>query len=273
MRAYHYRSGGAAKKSPFQRRPKAKTRGFVGKTLDWLVIVAILAAAAYSLILSPQPTTVLNSTVYRTKDAYNDAAITILKQLKNRNKLTFDENSLEAALKRQFPEVSSAAVDLPLFGRSPTVRITIAKPSLILKGAEGTVGDGQRLIIDSKGTVIGPVSDFPAIQDLPLITDETGYEARVGRSALSLSDVNFILTVIAQANNAKVPIASLILPTLAQEVDLRTTDRGYFVKFYLAGDALVQSGQFLAARKNFEQTKKDPAQYLDVRVFGKVFYK
>ena len=129
------------------------------------------------------------------------------------------------------------------------------------------------MVVDSKGTVIGPSADFPSVKDLPLISDETGFETVVGRSVLSRSDIDFITTVIAQARAAKVPIASLALPKLAQELDLRTTDRKYFVKFYLGGDALTQSGQFLAARQKFDSTKKQPNQYLDVRISGKIFFR
>jgi len=41
----------------------------------------------------------------------------------------------------------------------------------------------------------------------------------------------------------------------------------------MGGDALVQTGQFLAARKEFDISKKQPPEYLDVRVSGKIFYK
>jgi hypothetical protein len=70
-----------------------------------------------------------------------------------------------------------------------------------------------------------------------------------------------------------VSIKSLTLPKSVQELDLHTSDRTYFVKFYLGGDALQQTGQFLAARHQFDITNSQPAEYLDVRVAGKIFYK
>jgi hypothetical protein len=63
------------------------------------------------------------------------------------------------------------------------------------------------------------------------------------------------------------------LPPKAQELDLRASDQSYYVKFYLGGDAMIQTGQYLAARQKFAQTKQQPGEYLDVRVSGKIFYK
>jgi hypothetical protein len=70
-----------------------------------------------------------------------------------------------------------------------------------------------------------------------------------------------------------VTITSLSLPSKPSELDLRTKDRPYFVKFYMGGDALTQAGQFLAARAQFDRQNHQPADYLDVRVAGKIFYK
>ncbi len=268
----YYRSGTPPDKSPFQRASQQKRRGFLTKALDWLVIIIIAAGIVYSLLLRPDPIMAVNSKAYRSTDTYRQATAKTLASLKNRNKLTFDENGLSSALKQKFPEISNVSVDLPLFGQVPTIHITVAQPSLILKAAEGSPSQSEHFIIDAKGVVAGPQSSYPTIKGLPLITDETGFKAQVGRSVLSLSDVNFILTIVAQAKKAGVPIASLSLPKLAQELDLRTTDRAYFVKFYLGGDGLTQSGQFLAARQQFDQTNMQPHQYLDVRVTGKIYY-
>jgi hypothetical protein len=269
----YYRSAQPPSKSPFQRGAKAKKRRFLSKMIDWLIVFIVLAGVIYSLILRPSPTLTLSSTAYRSAGTYRSAAVSALKSFKNRNKLTFDEKGLSVTLKSQFPEISNVSADLPLFGQVPSIQIEIAKPSLLLQGAEGTVAAAERLVIDSKGTVVGPASNFQSVKNLPLITDESGFEAGIGHSVLSLTDVHFILTVIAQAKQAKVPFSSLTLPKLAQEVDLRTADRNYFVKFYLGGDALTQSGQFLAARRHFDKTDKHPRQYLDVRVSGKIYYK
>ena len=269
----YYRSNQPGTSSPFQRSVKTKKRRLFSRFIDWLVILILLAGLVYSLALKPSPIVVLNSADYRSADKYQQTAAKVLTSFKNRNKLTFDNQALEAELKRQFPEIDSVSINLPLFGQQPTIDLQIAEPALLLKGEEGTFGATARYIVDSKGTIVGPQADFPSIKDLTLVADDTGFAASSGQSVLSPSDISFISTLIVQAKKSKVPIASLTLPKKAQELDLRTTDRKYYVKFYLGGDGLTQIGQFLAARRSFDSTKKQPNQYLDVRVTGKVFYK
>ena len=269
----YYRSAPAPARSPFVRKPQPRARRLLARTLDFLVIVIILAGIAYNLLVRSEPKIALNSTALHSTETYRQAVVSALKGLKNRNKLTFDKKGLTTELKQQFPEISNVTVELPLFGQVPSIRLSIAKPSLVLKGAEGTIGAAERLIVDAKGTLIGSQQNFPSVKDLPLITDETGFVANIGQPILSLSDVSFILNVLAQAEKAKVPIASLTLPKLAQELDLRTSDRNYFVKLYLGGDALLQAGQFLAARAQFDKQNSQPSQYLDVRVPGKIYFK
>ena len=242
----------------------------MAKTLDRLVVIVIAAGVVYSLLLRPDPIMTISSQAYHPTNTYRQATAKTISSLKDRNKLSFDEAGLKAALMRQFPEVTDVTVNLPFFGQLPAIHIAVAEPSLILRG---TIGSAEDLVVDSKGTIVGPRSSFSSIKELPVITDETGFKTSVGKAVLSQTDVNFILTILSQTQRARVPVASLTLPKLPQEVDLRTSDRNYFVRFYLGGDALTQSGQFLAARQQFDRTNKQPQQYLDVRVTGKIYYK
>jgi hypothetical protein len=270
----YYRSGPPDAPSPFKKaEAPRKRRLWPGRLLDWAIITAAVLLAVYGLSLNSKTEVEASSEAYRPQAVYEQAASQITSGLKYRSKLTFDEKALSDSLRRQFPEINSVSANLSLFSRNPKLSIAVAEPSLIFQGTEGTYGVNLKMVIDAKGTVIGPVADFTSIKNLPLVYDETGFGARKGEAALSRSDVNFILTVIAQAKKNKVPIKSLTFPKSAQELDLRTADKPYYVKFYLGGDPLLQSGQLLAARHQFEQSDKQPKQYLDVRVAGKIFYK
>lgn len=268
----YYRSAKPGNNSPFQRRAQSKKRSPISRAVDWLVIVGVMAVAIYALVLQSNPIINVSSTLYHQPDVYREAAQASLQSLKNRNKLTFDSQAVAESLKTKFPEIINASIDVPLIGQTPTLRIEVAKPALMLKLAADNTPE-ETLIIDSKGTVIGPSSKFQAVKDLPLVYDESGLAHDVGKSILSQTEVSFILTLLAQAKNTNVPIESLTLPRSAQQLNLRSSDRNYYVKFYLGGDALTQSGQYLAAREHFDKTKKQPKQYLDVRVNGKVYFK
>jgi hypothetical protein len=270
----YYRSAPKSTKSPFQKKKTTpQPRRTFSQILWWLVIFMGSAVILYSLVLHAEPKLAINSAIYRPDETYKQAVAAELNRFVNRTKLTFDDHQLQARLQSQFPEISGVTVSLPLIGQAPTVKLNIAQPSLILKTGSTTPGLAEQLIVDTSGTVIGPQSDFPKVKNLPLISVNSDVGAKTGETILSASEVGFIQTLITQAKQAKVPIASVSLPTSAPEIDLRTADRSYFVKFYLGGDALTQTGQFLAARQQFDQTSKQPQQYLDVRVNGKVFYK
>jgi hypothetical protein len=253
--------------SPFSKKTqKPRRRKLLFGAIDIILAILLLSALIYSLLLKPQPKVVINDSSYHSSATYKSQISSLFGSLKNRNKISFDENSVVQAIQKEFPEVQSARVELPFFSQQPTVWLNISKPAFKL------VSNGS-YIIDSQGLAVAQASQLPRLNKLVALNDQSGFPAGVGKQILSSQAAGFINTVIAQCGRAKVPIASLSLPPLAQELDLRTTDAPYFVKFYLGGDGLTQTGQFLASRQKFAQTKQPPAEYLDVRVSGKIFYK
>ena len=270
--AKYYRSGQLSDKaaSPFKPKPKVKksaVRKFLFGIADTMLIVLLLIGLVYSMLVRPNPKVITTSNVYHAVAVYQEAAIKQFQQLKNRNKVSLDETGIVNALQAEFPEIASASVELPLFGETPILHLNISAPSFVL--ASG----GKAYIVDSQGVVVGEATDFPAVKNLPQVIDQSGFGVKIGSQTLSADNVAFINTLVAEAKQANVAIASLTLPSLAQELDLRTSDRGYYVKFFLGGDAAQQSGQFLAARHDFDQSGNQPSQYLDVRVAGKIYYK
>jgi cell division septal protein FtsQ len=263
----YYRSGERSQKSPFEAAQRKKQSGRFSKFIDFTIIALILAGLAYSLIIRPNPKLIVDSEVYHQASVYHQAAIERLDKLKNRTKLSFGDKEIIKSMQQQFPEISDATVDLPLFSQTPKIRLAISRPSFFLND------NGTNYIIDTEGVAVGKSADNARVKNLPTVIDQTGFATQAGRQILSAQEVGFINTIIAQARRAKVSIASLTLPPLAQQIDLKTTDRNYFTKFYLDGDPLVEAGQFLAARQQFDQSGNQPALYLDVRVNGKIYYK
>lgn len=269
----YYRAGSITdKSSPFETKklqPKKsrRSRKLLLGAADSLVLLALGFGLVYSLIVRPDPKISASSTVYRSPAIYRQAAIKQFQIFKNRNKITLDDQTITKNLQTMFPEIASGSVELPLFGETPIVHLNIAAPSFFLNSGSNLY------VVDAEGYVVGKSTDLPGIKNLLTLSDQSGFSAKIGRQAMSSANVSFINTVVAEAKRAKVPISSLTLPALAQELDLRTSDRGYYVKFFLGGDVLQETGQFLAARHNFDQSGNQPGQYLDVRVPGKIYYK
>jgi cell division septal protein FtsQ len=254
--------------SPFTHRtPKTNySRTFVA-IIDVLLVVLLFSGLVYSLIVSSSPKVEAIDTTYHRLNAYQSATDKLFSGFKNRNKLSFDQNEISSKLKSQFPEITAVNIELPFFSQQAKVQLLISKPAFLI------ANDSKAYVISEQGIAVNESAQLPKLPKLVSVNDQTGFKTRVGQQVLSSQQVHFINEVILQLQAAHVPVSNLTLPPLAQELDLRTTDQLYYVKFYLGGDAQIQAGQLLASRHNFAQANQQPAEYLDVRVPGKIFYK
>jgi hypothetical protein len=255
--------------SPFVKRRgrrASRARKFIIGIVDIALIGVIIVGLFYSLLVTPKPDIKLSTGAYRPEKTYMAAAENLFRQLKNRNKLSLNEQAIIKKLQAKFPEIASGSIVLPLFSQTPTVDLNISPPALSLKS------DTKTFIVDSQGVAVGYSSEFTAIKDLPVLIDQSGYKSQVGEQVISQDAVVFIETILKQCRRSGVAVQSLNLPSKAQELNLTANDHRYYVKFYLGGDPLIQTGQYLAARQQFA-TGGQPSEYLDVRVPGKIFYK
>lgn len=187
----------------------------------------------------------------------------------NKNKLTINTVKFEAEMKNRFPELSRAALSLPLLGQRPVVELISEKPVLFLASSNGVY------VIDNKGKVNARVNEIKGAGDLnlPTIRDEANIKVEPGKGALSSQDVTFITTVIKQFDHNKTGINSLILPPLASELRIKPEGLNYYVKFSLLTDPRIASGQYFALKKKLESEGISPSEYVDARVEEKVYYK
>ena len=264
----YYRSGQAnSSKSPVVRSSPRKAPAWAATTADALIIAILLFGLVYSLMVKPQPKLKLSSTAYHPTSTYRQAAEEELKSFKNKNKITLDEQGIIKALQAKYPEISAGLISLPVLGQTPSLQLQISAPALNLVSGSGSY------VIDSSGRLVAVSADLGQIKNLPVVIDQSGFSLSPGKQVLSTQSVDFITALSLQLKRASVPVKSLNLPASVGEVDLYTTDQAYFTKFLLSGDIDLQTGQYLAARHNFDASGQLPEQYLDVRVAGKIFYK
>lgn len=266
---YYASSPKSSATSPFKKKipvKKSQTR-FSRRVLNLALLLVIAAIVIFCLILKPNPKTVVNSSAYHPASVYKTAADNAFKAFRNKTKLTLDEKGVIAALKKQFPEIDSVKIDVPIISQIPTLRITIAAPTFNFSSSN------KLYIMGSNGVISRLSSELAGAAALPTVIDQSGFSASPGKQVLGTETIAFINTLLAQCARAGVKVQSLTLPAAAQELDLRVQNQTYYVKFYLGGDALNQAGQYLAAKHKFDSENSQPQQYLDVRVTGKVFYK
>lgn len=230
----------------------------------------IIAGLVLMLSVSRHPSVVVDSQQYHSSANYKAAVEKLFSGVSNRSKLTINQAGLKAAIQRQFPEVEQVTITTPIYSRTAKVSLKVAPATFTLSGAPGTFGENVRYVIAANGKIVGLNRDFPTIRGLPNLTDQSGTDIKAGEFVLGQGTSSFILAIIAQCKKNNIPIESFNL-SKTQEIDLRTKDKKYFVKFSLAADPATQMGQYLAAREQLAKTG-EPSQYLDVRVDGRIYY-
>ena len=234
--------------------------------------VAVVISIISTLLLSTTANLQVanpNSFSFHSQQTYQAAANAALaRSFASHTKVTIDTGAVSAALKKQFPELAAVSVKLPLINHRPIVYLVVATPSLIM-----TMPDGTKYAMDDTGRVLGAVHVVSVGHTL-LLTQQTNLPITVGAQALPPSTVSFINEVTFQLQQKHLTVASFSLPPSSSELDLHIEGLGYFVKFNLENpDAQQQAGTFLATKHYLEGQGVTRAQYIDVRIDGRAYYK
>jgi hypothetical protein len=242
------------------------------------LLVAVLAALVCTvsiLSLSSQPRIVLLSDTggYAFHDAttyQQAAAVQLRSSIWNKNKITVNTGATAAALRKQFPELSSVTVTLPLIGHRPVYYLRAHVPVFVVQAVNGTY------VLDDTGTVLLSAAAVPprVVAALPIVTDQTGLHVVIGKQAISSQKIAFMQTVVKTLAAKQVHVLALTLPAhAAQELDVHVNGQPYVIKFNMDGkSARQQAGTYLATANTLAEQHVIPSQYIDVRVLGRAYY-
>jgi len=236
------------------------------------VVVSVISAVSLSTDAKILPLDSANSNLFlHDQSDYQAAADRLLAaSIWSRNKLTINTSKLEQQLTAQFPELASSHITLPLLAHRPLVYIDTAQPALLLTTADGTY------LLDSTGKALltGAQLNRLSNRKLPMVNDQSGLRVQLNHQVITSQNVGFIETVVAQLTAKHAPIATMTLPATASELDVQIAGQPYFVKFNLASnDARQQAGTYLATAAQLQKQGTIPAQYIDVRVDGRAYYR
>ncbi len=240
------------------------------------VIVGIVCLISI-LSISNNPRIVLlddgnNSYAFHPTNTYQQAAAQYLgHSIWNRNKITVNTGAASAALQQQYPELANVAVTLPLIGHRPIYYLRATQPAFVVQAVNGTY------VLDTNGKVLIAAASVPqtVVAKLPVVADQTGLHAEVGKSVMSSQNALFVRTVMATLGARNVQIAGLLLPANAvQELDVRVAGKPYLIKFNMHDNdhARQQAGTYLATINNLSSQGISPSQYVDVRLPGRAYY-
>lgn len=242
-----------------------------------VLLIVILVSLVNVLTLSNTARVVLlgnatkgAGTFLHSSSDYQTAADQLLaSSVWNRNKITLNTGSITQRMLKQFPELSSVDVSLPLAGKHPTIYLQTAGPALILTAHNGS------FVIDTAGKALLLADNWPSAdrQKLPVVTDQSNLTVSLNHQVMTSGDVSFIQTVVAQLAARHQTVSAADLPVGTRELDIHLSGQPYTVKFNLeGGDARQQAGTFLATQAKLQSQHITPAQYIDVRVDGRAYY-
>lgn len=240
-----------------------------------LAATAIAISFLYVLSLNSNVNIVsLNSAgqpLLREKNEYQQAAHNLLKNsLLAKTKLTLNTSNFTRAMKSRFPELSEVSVTLPLMGHRPIVEIANPRPVVLLANEQN-----QLYVIDIQGRALMLASEAKGIEklQLPTVVDQSTTPVKVGQAVITAQDAEFIAEVMAQLQAKNLVVATLVLPAVANELQLRLEGLSYLVKFNTQTDARQAVGALLAVKQKLEAERITPAEYIDLRVEEKAYYK
>lgn len=246
----------------------------IGYLPSYIALVGLIGAILYSFWLQPVPRITVSSqtgTIHRDTSVYQTEIENIWrKSIFNQTKLTVRSGTIRTDILQKFPELADVQVELPLLGSRPAITLAPAKPALQLMSPNGV------FYVSSVGRVMSEVDDVTKNQlgDLPLVRDEGGLDAEVGKIVIPEQQAMFLQRLYTQLSAASVVVQSMTLPsTAANQADVRIDGKPYYIKFSMDTDPRQGVGTYLAARDKLLADGVTPAEYMDVRVEEKVFYR
>lgn len=250
---------------------QASSHSVLASLSFWLLLIVVIVCVGKMLMLNTDPKIVIvgetatSSTYLQPTAAYEAAAKKILSgSIANRTKLTVDAEGLSQQLKQEFPELEDVSISIPLVNSRPVVYIQPTDPSLIAQTTQGNYA------LNKSGIVLTALRSLPS--GIPVLVDQSGLVAHLGKPLMPSSTVSFVQTVLYQFTAAHLSITAFVLPgNSPYELDVRLGGKPYMIRFNLEADSLTQSGAAIATIQQLGST--NPSSYIDVRTPGKVYYK
>lgn len=176
------------------------------------------------------------------------------------------------SLQAKYPEVSDVSLkNSTPFSNVATAQIEFRKPILIYKTARDTQ------YIDADGVLFDTnrYSNVPT-STLPVVEDQGGISLLAGQRVLSrpvIQEVAQIYTLVPKLYGPKATVTGIILPRSSREVQAKISGQPYVIKFSSERPIGDQIAELSALMGYLKANKVIPAQYIDVRVENKAFYK
>lgn len=186
------------------------------------------------------------------------------KQWFGRNTALINTSALGSYIEENEPGVKQAKVKRRLPNRLEVI-IEERQPSLNWRSGNST------FLLDVDGTVIGRPTGVYA--KLPTVIDTNNLPVKAGERVVTAAFVKFCSEFLAQlpAQAGLQPVESRIAETTS-EIYVKT-DKGYTLKLDTTRPPAGEMADLKAVLGELSRSRKQPAEYIDLRIPNKAYYK
>lgn len=178
------------------------------------------------------------------------------------NQLTFDAESFTSRLKEEDPALKDVSVKRKGLN-TLVVTATLKQPSL------GWNTGNQTYVLDRDGTIIGTVTGSPAF---PVIVDGSNVPVQTGQRVVSANFVQFVQQVVPALAATGITVTRFDIKDTTLDLSAQT-NKGYKLLFDTSRGAEEEVADLRAVQRLLASQKKVPAEYIDLRIAGKAYYK
>lgn len=283
QQSYHYSSRRSVSDRVFNRqeithgdqKQGSNKPNFITHLPTYISILLILLGTYYLLTLSTKPDISVFNNNAKTQLISKDllakrAEAELKKSFINRIKPTFNEQKLELELLKLSPEITKITIKTSVLKHRLQIMAEFSEPALVLS-------TGSNLyVIGSDGKVLADITHSKEgfnISSLPLVQDQTNIDIKVGKIALTSSQVDYIQQIRFQTDQKQLNVSSMIIQAGGSQLDVKYVGLNYYVKYNFFENARKSSGVFLALKEKLDKDGVTPLEYIDVRVPERAYIK
>ncbi|HEY2004490.1 MAG TPA: cell division protein FtsQ/DivIB [Candidatus Saccharimonadia bacterium] len=178
------------------------------------------------------------------------------------NLLTLDEGELVSKLQLEDAQIRSAVV-LRNWPHGLKVSVVLKQPSM------GWLSGDQHYLLDSDGTAIGVL---PADSSLPVVNDGSNLPVAIGKQVASPRFVAFVTQLVPALRANGYQVTSLDIKDTTFDLTA-STNKGYKLIFDTSRPVTDELNDLKSVQALLTAQKTAPAQYLDLRIAGRAYWK
>lgn len=181
---------------------------------------------------------------------------------RQRNLITLDSGEVVSELQQIDPLIRSAELRRQ-WPHGVVVNVTLKQPSL------GWSTGNQQYLLDRDGTAIGVL---PPGSTLPVVVDGSNLPIKLGQRVASARFVSFAAAAVPAISSAGITVTGLSIQETTLDLTV-TTNKGYRLVLDTGRTIEEEIVDLKAVLALLASKKGQPAEYIDLRIAGKAYYK